>query len=65
MLGLGYIDWQVPTLPGGASQKYVYFAQYETRIPIGKYKWPTTHRYLSLPTSQGWLCCSSKTRAAG
>lgn len=54
MLGLGYIDWEVPQLPGGTAKKYMYFAEYETRAPLGTIATSSTtvHRYLTLPTSQ-------------
>lgn len=54
MLGLGYIDWQIPSMAGSPSQKYIYAAEYRSAYPlennvIGA---GTLHRYLSLPTSQ-------------
>ncbi|MBS1913354.1 MAG: hypothetical protein JST22_15305 [Bacteroidetes bacterium] len=54
MLGLGTIDWQVPTMSGGPSQRYVYMAEYTTPIAMEYGQVPawTVHRYLSLPTSQ-------------
>lgn len=54
MLGLGYIDWEMPALPGGRDQLYIYAAEYVTGAPLdsGAIAKDTLHRFLSLPTSQ-------------
>lgn len=52
MLGLGYIDWQVPLGADTQSQKYVYFAEYDAEEKSGGATTELTHRFLSLPTSR-------------
>jgi|GEM_PF-1052876 len=54
MLGLGYIDWEVPGLVGSPAQRYIYVAEYTTAAALehGVVPAGTVHRYLSLPTNQ-------------
>lgn len=50
MLGLGHIDWQVPISGDPSTQRYMYFAEYET---LSGTKVPAViHRFLSLPTAR-------------
>lgn len=52
MLGMGHIDWQVPISGDLSTQRYMYFAEYETPNRPETGVAAVVHRFLSLPTSR-------------